>query len=432
MLPCQAINITIEIITLALLAALAIVMVLRGRSTGMDKLLFATVIVHAVNTTGDLLAWVFTSYSNQLSVMLANVGNVVTYFFGPLAYTGLALLVCWWALGRKLFSKTASCAFVVAILIIGVASAALTFVNIPTGMLYTIDANNNFTWGSWSTLPDNLALAQFALALPALLIGGKGHTRRSLCAWVLYLGIPCVAVIQENTFNTLMLLYPTVALSLLLAYLEFQHFQEQRLMRRNLELRESQAKALSGQITSHFVFNALQSVRELCISDPKRAQQAIDDFSDYLRGNLQVANAGGMVSLDQEIEHVKAYLAVERIDPSSEFSVKWDLLTTNFKLPALTVQPLVENAVRHGVAGIDGGVIKVSSWEDSLAWHVAVRDNGRGFSNSVDGTAHVGIALDNVRSRLALLCSGTLDVTSSQDGTIVTITIPKKRYEAGA
>ena len=425
MLACQSINITIEVISLFVLCMLIAVMLLRRPSVKLDAFLLAIVAANALATGGDLLAWVFTSFNNSFSIALTEVGNVVTYLFEPIACTGFSLFVCRLALGGNQYSQKSVRALVACIVALGAFDIALVPANAFTGVLYSIDNANTFTWGPWRTLPDNLSLAQFVLALAAIALGSKGNLRKGVATWALYLGIPVAAILEENTFQTLMLLYPAVTLSTLLAYIELQHRQEQALMRRNLELRESQVKALSSQITSHFVFNALQSVRELCAEDPVRAQHAIDSFSRYLRGNLQMGNAAGMVTFSQEIEHVKAYLAVEEIDPPCAFEVRWDMNATNFKLPPLCVQPLVENALHHGIAGKQNGEVCVRSWEDDAAWHVAVTDNGGGFDSSSRDT-HAGIALGNVRTRLSLCCDGTLDLVSTQNGTVATITIPKK------
>lgn len=423
----QYINITMEVISIIFLGALGTVMLLRRRSMGFDLFLFAIVVVHAANTGGDLLAWVFDSVDASYAYAITSVGNGVTYLLGPFAYTAFALYVCSWISGRRSLSLPFERGVASAIIFIGMIGLVLLVMNFSTGVLYHISAYNVFSWGPWASLSVIAVLAQDLIVLLVVLHKGEAAVSRAFGSWVLLLGIPVLAASLELAFRDLMLVYPAVALSLLMAYMEFQHRQEQQLVLRNLELTESQAKALSSQITSHFVFNALQSVRELCVVDPQRACKAIDDFSDYLRGNLQVVNSGGTVTLAEEVKHVKAYLAVEQIDPSSEFSVKWDLLAKDFDLPPLCVQPLVENAVRHGISGIDGGVIKVSSWEDSLAYYVCVADNGRGFGDSPTTGKHVGIAMQNVRSRLALLCEGTLSVVSSPEGTKATITIPKRR-----
>lgn len=423
----QYINITMEVISIIFLGALGTVMLLRRRSMGFEPFLFAIVVVHAVNTAGDLLAWLFDAADTSLANALTSVGNGITYFFGPFVYTAFALYVCVWITGRKELSAPFERVVASAIIFIGALDLVCLLMNFSTGVLYSINAYNVFSWGPWASLPAVTVLAQNLIVAFVALHEDERNVARAFGSWVLLLGIPVLAASLELAFRDLMLVYPALSLSLLMAHMEFQHRQEQQLVLRNLELTESQAKALSSQITSHFVFNALQSVRELCVVDPQCACKAIDDFSDYLRGNLQVVNAGGTVTLAEEVKHVKAYLAVEQIDPSSEFSVKWDLLAKDFDLPPLCVQPLVENAVRHGISGIEGGVIKVSSWEDSSAYYICVADNGRGFGDSPTTGKHVGIALQNVRSRLALLCEGTLSVVSSPEGTKATITIPKRR-----
>ena len=371
-----------EVISIIFLGALGPVMLLRRRSMGFEPFLFAIVVVHAANTAGDLLAWVFDAADTSLAYALTSMGNGITYFFGPFVYTAFALYGCVWITGRKELAAPFERVVASAIIFIGALNLVCLLMNFSTGVLYSINAYNVFSWGPWASLPAVTVLAQNLIVAFVALHEDERNVARAFGSWVLLLGIPVLAASLELAFRDLMLVYPALSLSLL---------------------------------------------RELCVVDPQRACKAIDDFSDYLRGNLQVVNAGGTVTLAEEVKHVKAYLAVEQIDPSSEFSVKWDLLAKDFDLPPLCVQPLVENAVRHGISGIEGGVIKVSSWEDSSAYYICVADNGRGFGDSPTTGKHVGIALQNVRSRLALLCEGTLSVVSSPEGTKATITIPKRR-----
>ena len=421
-LPCQTINISLEASALLLTVVLLVSLATRKERTPQWVLLTAATALHVVNTLGDLFSWVLTS--DVTLALPSQASNFVTYLAAPLAYTAFILAACGEFGKRKRSCSVACKAIGSAIIVIGLASACLPFVNLTTGILFSIDADNTFTWGQLNLLPDMLVAVQIVLSLPlALERSSKGRKLAGFAAWVSIMALPLIALALEQCWPTLMFIYPAVSLSLLLVYTAMQSNQEHELREKRLELAESQSRMLSSQITSHFMFNSLQAMRELCIQDPTRAASAIETFSDYLRGSLDVAGkGGGLVPLSQEISHVKAYLKLEQIDTAGTFSVEWDLADKTFLLPALTVQPLVENAVRHGIGSSQDGIIVISSWEDAAGHHVSVKDNGKGFTS--EKSAGLGIALDNVRTRLNLLCNGTLCLEPGGQGTCATITIP--------
>lgn len=421
-MPCQTINISLEALALLLTVVLLVSLAARKDHSPQWQLLIVATMLHAISTLGDLFSWVLTS---DVALSLpAQASNFVTYLAAPLAYTAFILAACG-EFGKRKGSCNVACkAIGLAIIAIGLVSACLPFVNLATGILFSIDADNTFTWGPLNQLPDSLVAIQIALSLPlALEQPPKGKKLAGFATWVSIMALPLIALALELCWPTLMFIYPAASLSLLLVYTAMQSNQEQELREKRLELAESQSRMLSSQITSHFMFNSLQAVRELCIQNPARAASAIETFSDYLRGSLDVAGKnGGLVPLSQEISHVKAYLKLEQIDTAGAFKVEWALADKTFRLPALTVQPLVENAVRHGIGSSQNGIITISSWEDEAGHHVSVKDNGRGITP--EKSAGLGIALDNVRTRLSLLCNGTLLLESGPQGTTATITIP--------
>lgn len=134
------------------------------------------------------------------------------------------------------------------------------------------------------------------------------------------------------------------------------------------------------------------------------------------------------IPFSQELEHLESYLAIERLR-FPDLNVIYDLKAEGFWLPALTIQPLVENAIKHGIRKSQkGNTVRVSSWELEKYWCVRVEDDGAGFECEQlppnDGRSHIGLM--NTRSRVEGMCQGTFVISSIKDvGTVVTITIPK-------
>lgn len=191
-----------------------------------------------------------------------------------------------------------------------------------------------------------------------------------------------------------------------------------------------QFAAMISQIQPHFVYNSLSVISALCEEDPKLAQEAADTFSDYLRENIDFANKSKPVPFTEELKHIKTYIWLEQLRFPNKLQVEYDIRCTDFYVPALSVQPLAENAVKHGICKTrSGGTVRISSFEDDQSYIVTVTDDGAGFdisNTSEDGKPHVGI--ENARFRIREMFNGSLDIESKPgNGTNVTIKIPKEK-----
>ena len=196
-----------------------------------------------------------------------------------------------------------------------------------------------------------------------------------------------------------------------------------------LKLQESQISIMLSQIQPHFLYNTLNSIYQLCETNPMRARAMVNFFAEYLRNNLSTLDESGLVSFETELSHVKTYLEIEKIRFEDTLEVELDIKCDKFSLPVLTVQPIVENAVKHGTSKKrGGGKVVISTSEDVESYIISVSDTGCGFDTSApknDGKTHVGI--ENVRQRLSNMCGGSLTIESEVGvGTLATIKIPKR------
>ena len=182
---------------------------------------------------------------------------------------------------------------------------------------------------------------------------------------------------------------------------------------------------MMSQIQPHFLFNTLSTIQALCAKDPPMAIHAIERFGVYLRRNIEVLGQTELIPLTKELEHTRAYAEIEKLR-FSNIHVDYDIQMIDIRVPALSIQPLVENAIRHGVRGRKEGRVAVSTRRAGNEDQIVIRDNGKGFDVSVvkeDGGAHIGIA--NVRSRLEQMCGGRLDIDSRiGEGTTIVMHIP--------
>ena len=179
------------------------------------------------------------------------------------------------------------------------------------------------------------------------------------------------------------------------------------------------------------MYNALSSIAILCKLNPDTAYTATVTFSDYLRGNMDSLKQTTPVPFTKELEHLKKYLYIEKLRFDDQLNIEYDIQATDFEIPLLSVQPLAENAVKHGVGmKEDGGTVKISSRETDTAFEVIVEDDGVGFDvneKKDDGRSHVG--MENTKKRLKDMCGGEVIITSEVGvGTTARIVIPKKEH----
>ena len=195
----------------------------------------------------------------------------------------------------------------------------------------------------------------------------------------------------------------------------------------NAQLTESRVSTMMSQIRPHFIYNTLGSIEQLCNIDPVKAGELVHNFAKYLRGNFGELDNPNPILMSQEMEHVHHYISIENVRfPDMTFS--FEMNSDDFHIPALTIQPIVENAIKHGLMKLQkGGTIRVVSYETDTHYCVTVDDDGVGFDTNVllDERKHVGIR--NIRGRLKAMVNGTLEIESTEGvGTKVLITIPKE------
>ena len=206
-----------------------------------------------------------------------------------------------------------------------------------------------------------------------------------------------------------------------------------RANRQEAEIEKSHTAVLRSQIQPHFLFNSLTAIAQLCDKDPALAKQATITFSEYYRGNLRAIDRAEPIPFAQELEHLNMYLFIEKLRFGSSLNVVFDVQTTDFRIPALTIQPLVENAVKHGVgAKEEGGTVTLTVRELADSFTITVADDGAGFDpTTIDNRERQHIGLENVRNRLLLMCDATLHIKSSPGtGTAVTIALPKEGLQS--
>jgi hypothetical protein len=192
---------------------------------------------------------------------------------------------------------------------------------------------------------------------------------------------------------------------------------------------EAQLRLLQGQIEPHFLFNTLANVQSLMDHDLPKARQMLASFTDYLRASLGTLR-GEDSRVAHELELAQSYLQLlqRRMEDRLRFTIEADEAARSLPLPPLLLQPLVENAVVHGLEpSIEGGHVRVSARLAGRQLLLEVQDDGRGPGAAPrPGRPGAGLALANIRQRLAARygSAATLQVLAAEPGTLARITLP--------
>lgn len=320
-------------------------------------------------------------------------------------------------------------------LILGVVSALLWLVSIFTEWFYYVDDTGNFVYTDWYWVAVIPSAFIIVMNLEFVLRNAIKLPTRKLTLIIIYNFLPVIAVPFTPWFDTTPV-YITVMLVLLLMYLMMHQDenlrsaeQSRELMKQRVELANSRTKIMMSQIQPHFLYNTLNAIYYLIEKDPKTAQKAVNDFSEYLRMNIDTLSTAAPVEFAKEMKHIETYLWIEKMRFDDELEIEYDINYTDFLVPALSVQPFVENAVKHGICKKDGGgTLKISTYRTAEGALIEIEDDGVGYDTTVtkkldDGRSHVGVS--NSRHRIETMMGGKIEVTSTVGvGTKVSIYIP--------
>lgn len=197
---------------------------------------------------------------------------------------------------------------------------------------------------------------------------------------------------------------------------------------------DNELALLTNQIQPHFIYNTLSSIRTLIKKSPDEAYNMVYDFSKYLRANIDSIGQTKLISFGQELDNIRAYLNVELVRFARRLKIEWDIKTVDFLLPPLSIQPLVENAVKHGVCRkTEGGTVTIRTFELEDCFVVEIVDDGVGFDVPAYMSASTpsgSVGIKNVRIRLEKTLRATLWIESELGkGTLTVIRFPKETQE---
>lgn len=245
----------------------------------------------------------------------------------------------------------------------------------------------------------------------------KKLSRTERIAFPIYCFLPLVAIVLQIIFPGYAIAYLSIIISIEILFLFINLNKNIQLANEEKRNREIEVKLMMSQIRPHFIYNTLSSISTLIKIDPEKAQKSLDDFTEYLRANLTSVSETGLINFDKELRHIETYLSLEQMRFDERLKVEFDIKCKNFLVPPLSIQPLVENSVKHGLMQkIEGGIITIKTYETEESYIVEIIDDGVGFDvNSLkeDDSNHIG--LNNIKYRLSTMCNAELNIESTID-----------------
>ena len=294
--------------------------------------------------------------------------------------------------------------------------------------VYFTSVDGVYTRGKLMILSQGYQFLMLAVSF-ILVIINKTLNIREKVAFCLYCILPLVSIIAQNILKGYAIAYATLLVAVEILFLFLNVEKNIKLKEEQEKLKDANVKIMVSQIQPHFVYNTLSSISTLIPIDPDKAQKALDDFTDYLRMNFSTLTATKLVAFDDELRHIKTYVNLEQMRFNDRVKVIYDIQVTTFDVPPLSIQPLVENAIKHGILKkIEGGTVTLKTRETEEAYIIEVSDDGIGFDmNEVDFKGNKHIGLNNVRHRVTTMAKGDIDFYSEPyKGTKVVVKLYKE------
>ena len=250
----------------------------------------------------------------------------------------------------------------------------------------------------------------------------------NLCiALYIFIIIPIVALFPALMSQCFSIEYSALTVSYLIMFIAIHVTREQKVVEQKMDDTIMKTDLIMSELQPHFVFNSLTNIKYLIKKNPDLAVDAMEKFTKYLRRNLDTITDQDLITFAEELEHTRTYLWLEQLrfgDLKIEYSIDED----EFLIPPLSLQPVVENAVRHGVTKkVGGGTIKIYVRDEKDCYKIIVKDDGIGFNTKEleEDIANAGIL--DIRKRLYEMNKSKLTIASTEGvGTTVTYLIMKE------
>jgi len=288
----------------------------------------------------------------------------------------------------------------------------LSIINIWIPLIFSIE-NGRYVRGP--VAPVLFFILTFSIFILIPFVSKQNLDRRHKFAIYFYIWLPVIFSLLQFFVSGFAFLPCGSLISTCIIYVHCHVRQNWLLQRSNAELEKQKTAIMLSQIQPHFLYNSLSSIAALCTIDPEKAKETTLNFTKYLRANLSSLSNDRNIPFEEELNHTKAYLAIEEIRFADRLHFIFDIQVSNFMIPSLTLQPIVENAVKHGICKKSGGgTVTISTRMVDGHIEITVEDDGVGFDEFQEldeRQNHIGIP--NVKRRLKNQANGDFKIFST-------------------
>lgn len=360
-------------------------------------------------------------FQNPEMLLEDKIAVFFQYFFISLPlpmFTAYFLKVCGESLRKNLIFRAAIASWIIYFILLAVGQFTEIFYYFDAEKVEDIFCRGELHWILF--LP--LILIIF-LNLYCVMRFRKNLPKKYFVAFLIFL-IPLATTFSIYAFFYFeIMLFFGVVISTLSMFGIILYDQTEKYFEQQREIAHHQASIMILQMRPHFIYNAMMSIYYLCAKNPEKAQEIILDFTTYLRKNFNAIASEEKILFSEELEHVRAYLAIEQVQFEENLLVEYEILQKNFKIPPLTLQPIVENSIKHAMDPENAPLlIKIFTHETENGNEILVEDNGEGFD--AEKIFEKSLTLSNIKNRLKIMCNGDLEIKSDSGGTIVKIFVP--------
>lgn len=267
------------------------------------------------------------------------------------------------------------------------------------------------------------AISTIALIIYHRKVIGKQERYLSLA----FIFLVSLFIVVDELFG-LCISYVLMSLLALIIYVRVDMNKGLLLERQEKEMVEWKTKIMLSQMQPHFLYNVFTTISGLCeTQNALQARDVVNRFADYFRTNIESLGKEKTISFEKELNHIKTYLWLEKLRFEDDLIISYEIGPMDFAVPSLTIQPIVENAVKHGVVPKDSpGTVTIKTYETSTDYVIVVEDDGVGFDVDEKRDSGVHVGLENVSKRLEIVLGGSIEIQSEKEkGTVVTVQIPK-------
>lgn len=390
-----------------------------------SKRIFQNILVLTLlNLILDIFAW---TVDGRKSLRMLNlIDNTMFYILGDL----LVYLFYWYMKEEVKVSKTINLILTIINSTIFSIIILLCILNVGYNFFFSVDSDGVYHRESLQFL--NLVYVSIVYITVIITLFIAKPKFRQLISYIIYMALPFIITVIQSLPDAygISLMYAAIFLADVIVFVNVQVEIDKKLRLKEYEVMNQKALNILSQVRPQFIYKTLNSIYYLADTNPNKAKEAIDDFAKYLRKNLDASEDKGFIQLYQEIDYIKIYVKLESLHMEGKFDVSYDIAEPSILIPKLSVQPIVESAIRHFISvKRSEGHLNIRQYSDDLFNYIIVFNDGITFDEqSTLDTERNHIGVESVRYRLEYYSKATLEVkTEENEHTTCLIKIPKTK-----